>query len=407
MVKFLQCPKLLAVTNEHLTNRDLGDRVICGRMEAYSCKKTGSDKKLQKQLEKNMQQELSSTPPAKLETSPIGSLNEATTRKLLIDLACTLTAAYPDYDFSSIRPEEFQSLDPQAAITAINSLLLDPLEQADSGIKKVVWDAVNEVIQPLECDAFAFSFPEEDAASASQSTLVPAYSFTYFFYHKKMKKILFFACEARSKLRTKKKLLPDDDDDMDLFLSTQPASIFEKSPPFPPSAAPTSPSSSSSSDTPRTEVTPAPPSLSISQAAASSSAFTELPRYQLLQRVVSPAINFAPQSASLHPLSSDLIPPPSATSSQPTSTSLVVMAPQPAAARWAGPHRMDIDAEEEEDEEDEDFEDRREKGRRKGAARFVVPSPSNSQTLPSAPPVLPPRKQSRSQVSQGPSSLKF
>lgn len=40
--------------------------------------------------------------------TPLGDLNERSTRKLLVDLISTLNAIYPDYDFTSIRPLQFK-----------------------------------------------------------------------------------------------------------------------------------------------------------------------------------------------------------------------------------------------------------------------------------------------------------
>ena len=94
-------------TQAFLTNRHLGDRVIDGRVEAFSCKRAGDDKKLSKQLERQYADEASSSPASLDTNSPLGALGAATTRRLLIDLISTMNASFPDHDFSGLRPEQF------------------------------------------------------------------------------------------------------------------------------------------------------------------------------------------------------------------------------------------------------------------------------------------------------------
>ena len=97
-MKFLVEPKLSWLTS-FLSGCELGDRVLNGRIEAFSCKKAGPDKKLSKALEQQYAEEPASLPSEMLGTSPLGSLAHAATRKLLIDLISTMNASFPDYDF--------------------------------------------------------------------------------------------------------------------------------------------------------------------------------------------------------------------------------------------------------------------------------------------------------------------
>lgn len=94
-------------------------------------KSAGSDKKLFKQLEHKYtgQEALSagSLSPDDLHIiSPFGRLDEAAPRKTFFYLLATLNAAFPDYDFSDSRPDQFSkqaSLD--LVINSVNTSLFN------------------------------------------------------------------------------------------------------------------------------------------------------------------------------------------------------------------------------------------------------------------------------------------
>merc|ERR1719267_36830 len=99
-MKFLEQPRL-AMLSAFLGNRELGDRIINGRIEAFSCKRAGDDKKLARSLEQQYVEGMASTSAGGLTgTSPLGPLSDAATRRLLIDLISTMNASFPDHDFS-------------------------------------------------------------------------------------------------------------------------------------------------------------------------------------------------------------------------------------------------------------------------------------------------------------------
>lgn len=76
------------------------DFLIHARIEAYSCKPTDSDKKLKNYIDLKYPQviELSSS---------VESVREDISRKTLVYLLSTLNAAFPDYDFSEVKPSAF------------------------------------------------------------------------------------------------------------------------------------------------------------------------------------------------------------------------------------------------------------------------------------------------------------
>ncbi|KAJ0408633.1 hypothetical protein P43SY_008980 [Pythium insidiosum] len=191
--------------NSVLSSYVVGDRVIAGKVEAYSCKKAGADKKLAKSLDLLYQQELealalaadATLPPqlyAPLSSSPLGPLTASSTRKLLINLITTMNASFPDYDFSTLRPEQFtKEPDYRIAIQRINHDLAELLDAEQNGFGEKMWESIAESIKPDECEVYSY-IPDMDSDPFSDGNL---WSFNYFFYNKNMKKILYFTCMAK------------------------------------------------------------------------------------------------------------------------------------------------------------------------------------------------------------------
>jgi hypothetical protein len=133
-MKYLEFPRLTVLTT-FLDSKPLGDIVLRGRVEAFSCKSAGKDKKLAKLLQRRYTQELKGIPAEQLEgvMSPLGPMSSASTRKLLINLIATMNASFPDFDFSSLSADEFRVEEMKMAVNIINTRLAAPIEVDDPG----------------------------------------------------------------------------------------------------------------------------------------------------------------------------------------------------------------------------------------------------------------------------------
>ena len=194
-MKYLEIESLQKVT-AFLSDRKVGARVLDGRVEAFSCKAAGDDKKLMKRLEQTMLEELATSPkPDVTAASPLGSLTDASTRTLLIRLISTLNASFPDYDFSTAKADDFvKEPDTRRVVFNINKALSDVTTES-AGFTEQLWGAINEVIKLPECSVYSY-IPDLDEDPLSTGTL---WSFNYFFVNNTEKKIVFFTCLARSK----------------------------------------------------------------------------------------------------------------------------------------------------------------------------------------------------------------
>lgn len=232
-MKYLENEKLTELTAE-LSDVPIGDssRVINGRIEAYTMKRAGNDKKFafalgQKYVAEieELQQEMAQTVERRkrsastssiLEASAkrskpsrgrslsfdyftldnvnpkttLGDFSELATRRLMTDLILTLNASFPDYDFANVKPSQFEKLN----IETVRDQIYERLSELASFKSQKnwlveLWMAVNDVVDLREC--LIFSFEEE---MIDEEAL---WSFHYFFVNKSLRRIVFFTCSER------------------------------------------------------------------------------------------------------------------------------------------------------------------------------------------------------------------
>jgi len=156
--------------------------------------------------------------PTSLGTSPVGPLTEANSRKTLIYLILTLNHIYPDYDFSSLRAEHFTKEGALSDVkTDIESLLMESGKVwaarygdgtgGESSFLEVLWKTIDAAIEVFDCDVYSYKAVAEGDPFTDEGNL---WSFNYFFYNKKLKRILYFSVHATSKTM----LGIDSDDEM-------------------------------------------------------------------------------------------------------------------------------------------------------------------------------------------------
>jgi len=213
-MKFLEYTPLSRL-NSFFTNVNVGDYVVRGDLEAYSCKLAGGDKKLSRSLESEVVGDMAhSASPGAYSVSPVGPMTDSASRKTLIYLILTLNHMYPDYDFSALRAQHFtKELSVGSAKNDIDSLLMEVARvwqntvAANGGapLLEVLWSAIDEVIALCDCDVYTYRAQLEGDPFTEEGNL---WSFTVFFYNKKLKRILCYSCHATSRSAN------EQDDDM-------------------------------------------------------------------------------------------------------------------------------------------------------------------------------------------------
>ncbi|GAA6019410.1 hypothetical protein JCM11491_004819 [Sporobolomyces phaffii] len=131
-MKFLEIAELDVLSNALcMSNPTLR---LTTRIEAYSCKQVAKERKLFKTLESEFVSDLSLStsisPPEHhqgLLESAFGPLDKPQSRKTLWLLIGLLNVAFPDHDFSKVRPEDFRREEGPRAVLASLSTALDHL----------------------------------------------------------------------------------------------------------------------------------------------------------------------------------------------------------------------------------------------------------------------------------------
>lgn len=208
----------LETVAEQLSGRTAHSRTLC-RLELYSCKMAGQDKRLFRQLQQqggaadDELELLSPSPAMAAGLSPPGfgvspmtttaaggggaALAHTCSRKTLYYLKATLNASFhPDYDFAAAASHEF-TREPsfEGVHRSVNSTLLAARGEAFSAVSAVLWQQVADAIEPADTDIYSYNPDLDSDPFATDGAL---WSFNYFFFNKKLKRILFFTCRTFS-----------------------------------------------------------------------------------------------------------------------------------------------------------------------------------------------------------------
>ncbi|KAJ7127141.1 Maf1 regulator-domain-containing protein [Mycena epipterygia] len=132
-MKFIEFPALSRLA-QALTHEG-PECSVHTRIEAYSCKNIKRDKKLFKSLEHAYKDEVSNSPPLpswlalerEAEMTPFGPIDKEASRKTLYLLIATLNIAFPDHEFSDVRPNQFTKEESGASVlNALSTTLVAP-----------------------------------------------------------------------------------------------------------------------------------------------------------------------------------------------------------------------------------------------------------------------------------------
>jgi len=228
-MKYLDDENLRQWTSK-LSDADLAGRVINGRLEVYTMKRAGTDKKYAHALgekfvaEMEMKENqmachhdslqtsgvkmngetkrkrtvsvgnermestiskarkskraraisLDETPPSASAPSALGDFQEIGTRRLMTDLILTLNSSFPDYDFGNIRPSYFTKTTAEEAMADCNFRLSELALRRGETFLREMWNSIDNVVCLAETEVFSYvppAFDDDPMAFLSQTLL--------------------------------------------------------------------------------------------------------------------------------------------------------------------------------------------------------------------------------------------
>eukprot|EP01071_Lankesteria_metandrocarpae_P006244 Lankesteria_metandrocarpae@DN4292_c0_g1_i1.p1 len=202
-MRFLEDPKLnrLSVL---LKNFEAGDQTLSGCIELFTTReKQRGEKKLG---------EVVSTEVKKnhdwLGKCPLGKLRFGDVKELLTNLLSVLCQCYPDYDFSSLSPENFVKItDFGTVFNNVNSNLSFVVERAMPGFLHELWASVRDAINVEDAEIYSCANPFSDDETCQ------GFFFDYFLHDRAAEKILFFSCATQSPYTSLSQCPPDSSDE--------------------------------------------------------------------------------------------------------------------------------------------------------------------------------------------------
>jgi AP-1 complex subunit sigma 1/2 len=220
-MKYLPVPDFEAVTGA--LNFNTPDCNVTGGCDLYTTKSTGSDKKLYKNIDKDLSSQhaallklgASLSPPEReqmLATSPsmqlfshssaFGPLSELSSRRTFAYLIATLNASHPHYDFSNVlRPGDFKrERNLRRVMVNLDSILQNvrPHFEARSFDSSVgsdpnsvwgpqCWARIDKEMRLNECTIFSYQ-PDVDPFEEDESAIWAAH---YFIFNRALKRVAY------------------------------------------------------------------------------------------------------------------------------------------------------------------------------------------------------------------------
>jgi len=133
--------------------------------------------------------------PSMRQPSPLGSFEDPSTRRLLANLIITLNHSFADYDFSSLKPEEFTPERQDHVYRMVNARISSREDGAADALCHELWAALDTVIDlKQDCDIYSY-LPDLEADVFSSGKL---WSLNFFFHNKRLHRIVFLALWVKS-----------------------------------------------------------------------------------------------------------------------------------------------------------------------------------------------------------------
>jgi hypothetical protein len=123
-------------------------------------------------------------------------VRDAIERKTLFYLTATLNACFPDYDFTDATGESFsRHFSYKQTMEAVNDMFSKGVDGFGS-LKDALWNTINCEIDLKMCRIYSYRPDNISDPFSFDGTL---WTFNYFFYNSRLKRLIFLCCRAVSK----------------------------------------------------------------------------------------------------------------------------------------------------------------------------------------------------------------
>ncbi len=112
--------------------------------------------------------------------------------RLCVELKSTLNESFPDYDFSSAKPESFVVDRIDNVIRIVNNYFSDLMKEEPNFLENL-WTAIDSEVKLSHCEVYSYIPDMEGDPFSDEGCL---WSFNYFFIDRDNKKIAYFTCVA-------------------------------------------------------------------------------------------------------------------------------------------------------------------------------------------------------------------
>jgi hypothetical protein len=174
-----------------------GDQQILCQIEAYSCKNAGADKKNLKQYSQEVPlNDMQFLSPPQTAASPPSPQFSMISRKTLYFLLATLNAHFSDYDFTHTSAQCF-TREPRVEFvaSAVNHSLHEVVGARYNEMKERLWAELDATIELSNSEIYSY-IPQANSDPFYEDGVL--WSFNYFFFNLKLRRIVFFSCRSMS-----------------------------------------------------------------------------------------------------------------------------------------------------------------------------------------------------------------
>lgn len=168
------------------------------RLNCHSCKETKRDRKLKKEIERNIYEINScrkyrdgSPASSVIAGSPFGNYSEEKTFKILCNLIAIMNQYFPDYEYSFLTPLDFEIVESVSVMKSIVYKETNLIFNKDGAIFDKVWDAIDTQMDLEHCTIYSFA-PEDK--NVYPFKISPMKEIMYFIFNAEKKRITTFIC---------------------------------------------------------------------------------------------------------------------------------------------------------------------------------------------------------------------